>query len=360
MATTLSVVVPCRNEEHALPMLFDRLRPVLVGLAVDYEVICVDDGSSDSTWRVIAQASAADQRVRGVGLSRNFGQQAAISAGMSYATGDALVVMDADLQDSPEAIPDLMAAWRSGFKVVHAVRSRRNDRLVKRVLAATFYRLLGRITPLRIPKDAGDFALLDRTVVDIINALPEQHRYLRGLRVWCGFPQTDVLYRRDARAAGRPQYNFWSLLTLAIDGVVALSTAPLRMATFLGLACLAAAALGALAATVRWIQSGVWRSPGFGPDASPSLMALVLLVLGLGGAQLACLGIIGEYVGRISNQVKGRPLWVVGRTVGLPGVGARLVTGAGASLGAVGGATDGSSPQSTRTQVGPPSSTVAR
>jgi dolichol-phosphate mannosyltransferase len=317
MAPTLSVVVPCSNEEKALPLLFDRVRAAVASLNVDYEIVCVDDGSSDSTWSLIVQAGAMDPRVRGVGLSRNFGQQAAISAGMHYAAGQAIVVMDADLQDPPETIPELIAAWRSGFKVVHAVRSERKDRLWKRAVAASFYKLLGWMAPVRIPRDAGDFVLLDREVVDIINAMPEQHRYLRGLRAWCGFPQTEVLYKRDARAAGRPQYTFWKLLVLAIDGIVSFSTAPLRLATYVGLASIAAATLGAVAAVALRIQSGSWRVPEPGGDVGPTTIVLVLLVLGLGGAQLTCLGIVGEYLGRVSNQVKGRPLWIASRTVGL-------------------------------------------
>jgi len=257
--------------------------------------------------------------VRGVCLSRNFGQQAAVSAGMHYASGQALVVIDADLQDPPEAIPELVQAWRSGFKVVHAVRSQRKDRLAKRVLASGFYKLLAWIAPFRIPKDAGEFVLLDREVVDIIDAMPEQDRYLRGLRAWCGFPQAEVLYRRDARAAGRPQYTFWKSLALAIDGVVSFSTAPLRLATYLGAASVAVALFGAGAAIAMRLQTGSWRVPGIAGDAGPIATVIILLILGLGGAQLACLGIIGEYLGRVSTQVKGRPLWITRKTVGLPG-----------------------------------------
>ena len=319
MAATLSIVVPCCNEEKVLPLLFDRVRSAAKSWDVDYEIVCVDDGSSDATWKVIERAGGADSRVRGVRLSRNFGQQAAVSAGMHYAVGEALVIIDADLQDPPEAIPDLLRSWRSGFKVVHAVRSQRKDRLVKRVLAAGFYKVLAWMAPFRIPKDAGEFVLLDREVVDIINALPEQDRYLRGLRAWCGFPQAEVLYKRDARAAGRPQYTFWKSLALAIDGVVSFSTAPLRLATYLGAASVGVALVGAAAAVIARIQSGAWRLPGLANDPGPVGVGLVLLVLGLGGAQLACLGIIGEYLGRVSTQVKGRPLWIASQTVGFTG-----------------------------------------
>ena len=309
--------MPCYNEASVLPLLFERVRSAAAGWDLDYELLCVDDGSSDATWRLIDEAAAADPRVRGVRLSRNFGQQAAVSAGMHYASGQALVVIDADLQDPPEAIPDLVRSWRSGFKVVHAVRSERKDRFVKRVLASGFYTLLAWMAPFRIPRDAGEFVLLDREVVDLINAMPEQDRYLRGLRAWCGFPQAEVRYKRDARAAGQPGYTFWKSLSLAIDGVVSFSTAPLRLATHLGLASMAIASVGGLAAVVIRLQSGAWRIPGAGPDAGPWAIGLVLLVLALGGAQLTCLGIVGEYLGRVATQVKGRPLWVASQTTGL-------------------------------------------
>jgi dolichol-phosphate mannosyltransferase len=236
---------------------------------------------------------------------------------MHYAEGQALVVIDADLQDPPEAIPDLMRSWRSGFKVVHAVSSERKDRFVKRLLASGFYKVLAWMAPFPIPKDAGEFVLLDRGIVDIINAMPEQDRYLRGLRAWCGFPQAEVLYKRDARAAGQPGYTFWKSLSLAMDGVVSFSTSPLRLATYLGLASVALALAGSLAAVATRVATGAWQLPGLGPNAGPVAVVLVVLVLGLGGAQLACLGIIGEYLGRVSTQVKGRPLWVARETAGL-------------------------------------------
>ena len=329
MAVTLSIVVPCHNEEKVLPLLIDRVRSAAAGWDVDYELVCVDDGSSDATWSIIEQAGAADPRVRGVCLSRNFGQQAAVSAGMHYAGGQALVVIDADLQDPPEAIPELVRSWRSGFKVVHAVRSQRKDRLMKRVLASGFYAVLASMAPFRIPRNAGEFVLLDREVVDIINAMPEQDRYLRGLRAWCGFPQAEVLYKRDARAAGRPRYTFWKSLALAIDGVISFSTAPLRLATYLGAASVALALLGAAAASAAKLQTGFWRVPGLGGDAGPAATLLVLLVLALGGAQLVCLGIIGEYLGRVSTQVRSRPLWIASKTVGLsvdPGPGKAAIS----------------------------------
>jgi dolichol-phosphate mannosyltransferase len=317
MAPTLSLVVPCYNEETVLPLLLDRIRTAAQSWGVDYEIVCVDDGSEDTTWRIIEQTGAADPRVRGVCLSRNFGQQAAISAGMIFATGQALVVIDADLQDPPEVITELIRPWQAGFKVVHAVRSERKDRLLKRVLASGFYKVLAWIVPFKIPRDAGEFVLLDREVVNLINAMPEQDRYLRGLRAWCGFPQAEVLYRREARAAGRPQYTLWKSLSLAIDGLVSFSAAPLRLATFVGAASTTLALLGSIGAIAFRIQSGHWQVPLLGAAVGPVAVLLVLLVLGLGGVQLICLGIVGEYLGRVANQVKGRPLWIARTTSGV-------------------------------------------
>jgi dolichol-phosphate mannosyltransferase len=317
MAVTLSIVVPCYNEELSLPLLLDRLESAARAWHVDYEIICVDDGSSDSTWAILEKAGAADSRVRGICLSRNFGQQAAVSAGLHYSAGQAVVVMDADLQDPPEVVTDLLHSWQQGFRVVHAVRSHRKDRFLKRVLASGFYQVLAWIAPFKIPREAGEFVLLDRVVVDILNAMPEQDRYLRGLRAWCGFPQAEVLYRRDARAAGKPQYTFWKSLTLALDGLVSFSTAPLRLSTYLGVGSIFVAIVGVVAALVEKVRTGHWQVPGLGPEAGLPTLVVIFLVLVLGGAHLACLGIIGEYLGRIANQVKGRPLWIARKTIGL-------------------------------------------
>jgi dolichol-phosphate mannosyltransferase len=304
---TLSIVVPCHNEQSVMPLLLSRLHEAGRTWDVDYEILCVDDGSRDGTWDLLARAAAADPRVRGVRLARNFGQQAAIAAGLSFARGAAVVVIDADLQDPPEVIADLLRVWREGFQVVHAVRSERQDALVKRALASGFYRVLASLVPFTIPRDSGEFVLLDRVIVDLMNALPEQDRYLRGLRAWCGFRQAEVAYKRGPRAGGAPQYTFWKSLTLAIDGVVSFSTVPLRLATYLGAAAVIAAML-ALAWTAMAEGTTGTRA------ALPALTPMIVLLVG--GAQLLCLGIIGEYLGRIAKQVKGRPLWIASETTG--------------------------------------------
>jgi dolichol-phosphate mannosyltransferase len=332
MSTLISIVVPCYNEEQALPLLLNRIESVAPAWQVDYEIVCVDDGSTDATWAVIEARAARTPRLRGIRLSRNFGQQVAVSAGFYFSAGSAVAVMDADLQDPPEVVVDLVNKWLEGYQVVHAVRSHRQDAFLKRVFASAFYRVLSWIAPFRIPREAGEFVLLDRVVVDILVALPEQDRYLRGLRAWCGFRQAEVTYRREARAAGRPQYTFWKSLNLALDGLVAFSTRPLRLATYAGLLSVA---LSLLVSGLALIRSLLASAPS--PTTFPVIVVLVLL---LGGAQLLCLGIIGEYLGRIAQQVRGRPLWITSETIGVndgpslalyPTTAARVVAGGGST-----------------------------
>jgi polyisoprenyl-phosphate glycosyltransferase len=312
----LSVIVPCYNEEAVLPQLFARLAAVAATWGMDYEIICVDDGSRDRTWELLKAQHARDPRWRGLTFARNFGHQVAVSAGLHHATGDAAVILDADLQDPPEEIARLLAKWREGFQVVYAVRTKRDDAAVKQVLAWTFYRLLSRAVPFNVPADAGDFCLLDRRVVAVMNALPERNRYLRGLRAWSGFRQTGVEFERHARAAGAAQYTFKKSLRLAMDGVFSFSTVPLRLATYLGLGVSVCAFLGAVFTFCEKVFAAQFARFGFtpGPHGIPTL---VISILFLGGVQLICLGILGEYLGRIYDEVKGRPHWIVQDSAGL-------------------------------------------
>ena len=231
----ISVIVPCFNEEAVLPALFERMTAAAAGWGADYEIICVDDGSRDRTWEILKAQNMKDPRWRGLSFARNFGHQTAVSAGLHFATGDAVVVIDADLQDPPEEISRLLEKWNEGFEVVFATRKKRRDPLFKKILAWGFYRLLAKMTPLPMARDAGDFCLLDQRVVAVMNALPERSRYLRGLRTWCGFRQTSVEFDRHERAAGAPQYTFKKSFKLAMDGLFSFSAVPLRLATYLGL-----------------------------------------------------------------------------------------------------------------------------
>jgi glycosyltransferase involved in cell wall biosynthesis len=276
----------------------------------------VDDGSQDRTWQILKAQHLSDPRWRSLSFARNFGHQAAVSAGIFHATGDAVVIIDADLQDPPEAIALLLAKWREGYEVVFAQRKKRKDPLLKRILAWGFYRLLQKMTPLPMARDAGDFCLLDRKVTAVMNALPERSRYLRGLRTWCGFRQTAVEFDRAERAAGAPQYTFKKSFKLAMDGLFSFSALPLRLATYLGLWVSILAFLGVLFTLAQKIFSAQFAKIGFAPGAG--FPTIVISILFLGGVQLICLGILGEYIGRIYEEVKGRPLWVIRDTADLP------------------------------------------
>jgi len=280
------------------------------------EFICVDDGSHDRTWELLKLQSGKDPRWRCLSFARNFGHQIAVSAGLYHATGDAVVIIDADLQDPPEQIFRLIEKWREGFQVVYAVRTKRDDERLKQFLAWVFYRLLSRAVPFNVPADAGDFCLLDRRVVEVLNALPERNRYLRGLRAWSGFRQTGLEFERHARAAGAPQYTFRKSLRLAMDGVFSFSTVPLRLATYLGLMVSLIAFLGALFTLCQKIFAEQFAKFGLtpGPHGIPTLVVSTLF---LGGVQLICLGILGEYLGRIYDEVKGRPHWIIQDCAGL-------------------------------------------
>ena len=305
----LSAVVPVYNEEGSLGELHRRVTSVLESLEVAYELILVDDGSRDRTPEIIAQLCSRDPRVRAVHFSRNFGHQAALAAGLQHASGRAVIVLDADLQDPPELIPQLVARWHDGFQVVYAQRRRRErEGPVKRGAAFLFYRTLKRITRFEIPADTGDFCLMDRTVVDLLNSMPERNRYVRGLRAWVGFRQAAVPFDRPPRYAGEPKYTFAGSFGLAVNGILALSKFPLRVATYFGL-------LVSLASFLLGLWYIVQRLSGRA-DLVRGWASTVVIILFLGGVQLLTIGIIGEYLSRIYDEVKQRPLFVVRERVG--------------------------------------------
>jgi dolichol-phosphate mannosyltransferase len=271
-----------------------------------HEIIIVDDGSRDRTLELLVEAAASDQRLTVVALSRNFGHQIAVSAGLAYARGDAVVVMDGDLQDEPEAIPRLLEQYEQGYDVVYARRVSRKEPVLLRACYHLFYRLLARMSKIELPLDAGDFALLSRRVVDEINKMGEQHRYIRGLRAWVGFRQTGVDIERNRRQSGSSKYTLRRLIGLALDGVLGFSIAPLRATTYLGIFAVAASSLYALYAIL--VKLLFHQSPqGF--------TALIVVMVFLFGLQFVVLGVIGEYVGRIFEQAKARPLYVVDRVI---------------------------------------------
>lgn len=304
----LSIVIPLYNEEATLPKLFERLDRVLGTLDLDTEIVCVDDGSRDGTADACRRRAEQDSRVKLVRLSRNFGHQAAISAGLDFAGGDAIVIMDADLQDPPEAIPNLVATWREGYEIVYVTRKARSEAWPKRLAYWLFYRVLGRLSDVRIPADSGDFGLMDRRAVQLVRQMPERNRFLRGLRSWVGLRQTALAVERGTRAAGESKYTFAKLRGLAMDGLISFSYAPLKLASRTGLVVSVGSFLFA-----GWV---IALRLGWGIDV-PGWASLVVVVLFLGGVQLITIGILGEYVGRIYDEVKRRPLYVVAETANL-------------------------------------------
>lgn len=298
-----SIIAPIYNEIESLPELFPRIRDVMDKTGDDWELILVDDGSSDGSTDIIRKLAEADERVRPIIFARNFGHQIAVTAGLDYSRGDAVVIIDADLQDPPEVILELIAKWREGFEVVYAVRAEREgESKFKLATAAFFYRLIYRITDVKIPMDTGDFRLMDRKVVNIMNKMRERHRFLRGMSAWVGFKQVGVHYKRAARFAGVTKYPLKKMLRLALNAITGFSYVPLQVATYLGFA---SAAFSVLAIPVVILLRLLGDAPLLGQATT------LIAVLFLGGVQLICLGIIGEYIGRVYDEAKGRPLYIV-------------------------------------------------
>jgi polyisoprenyl-phosphate glycosyltransferase len=310
MKAKFSVVVPVFNEEEVLPELYRRVKGVMDGVGEPWELILVDDGSRDNSAEIIARLHQQDERVKGITFSRNFGFQEAVTAGLTHSRGEAVILSDADLQDPPEVIPDMIAKWREGYQVVYGVRAERaGETLFKKVTAKLFYRLIHRITSVKIPLDTGDFRLMDRRVVDAIIRMPESNRFLRGMVPWVGFRQVGVEYQRQARFAGESKFrSVRQMLPFAIDAITSFSYFPLQLATLLGFIFAAVSLLAVL------VVVGL-RLFGTHQELTGQATTLVVVLL-LGGVQLISLGIIGEYLGRIYDEVKGRPLYLIDRTWG--------------------------------------------
>lgn len=299
---TITFVIPVFNEEAVLPQLVARLDALFDRIDATVDVVFVNDGSRDRTSGLIEEL-AASRPYRLVNLSRNFGHQIAITAGVAEAHGDAIIIMDADLQDPPEVAIDMIAAWREGYDVVSAKRARRDgEGMFKRWTASLYYRLLAKMTPIDIPRDVGDFRLIDRKVADVLNAMPEQDRYFRGMVSWVGFRQTQVVFERQGRAAGESKYPLGAMVRLAANGILGFSDVPLRMALWFGLTVAMASFGAAIFVFVGWLLGG---------DTVPGWASSMLLLSFLSGVQLLTLGVVGLYVGRIYNETKGRPLYLI-------------------------------------------------
>jgi dolichol-phosphate mannosyltransferase len=301
-------VAPVFNEEAILHELYRRLREVLDGAGLDWELVLINDGSRDRSLEIMRELNAADPRVKVVSFARNFGHQVAITAGADYAQGEAVCIIDADLQDPPEVILDLLAKWREGYEVIYAVRSEREgETWFKEFTAKAFYRIIYRITDINIPMDTGDFRLMDRKVVEALRTMREKHRFMRGMSVWVGFKQTGVYYKRAARFAGETKYPLKKMLKFALDGITSFSYFPLQLATYIGFGAAALAVLGIIITVILRLT---------GSHAFFGQATTLVAVLFLGGVQLISVGIIGEYLGRIYDEVKGRPLYIVGEALG--------------------------------------------
>ena len=303
----ISIVVPVYNEEAIVAEFYRALKEVLNTLGYAYEVIFVDDGSVDATPQILRRFAKEDARMKVLSFSRNFGHSAAISAGLAYASGDAVIIIDSDLQDPPEALKKFCETWERGAEEVYGIRAKRKEWLGKRFAYWLFYRLLQRLSPIPIPLDSGDFSLLDRKVVDLLNSLPERGRFVRGLRAWTGFRQVGVPFERAKRRAGQSKYTFGKLLVVAADGIFSFSHLPLRAATVVGFA-IAILSFVAIMVIAYLRLAHALVLPGFS--------STIITVLFMGGIQLFSIGILGEYVGRVYDEVKQRPLYVIREKIG--------------------------------------------
>ena len=308
-AVEISIVVPLYCEESNVDYLFKRLETTLNRLGCTYEIVCVDDGSHDETVQALHHHHARNPRIKIVALARNFGKELALTAGIDYACGAAVVPIDADLQDPPELIVDLVAKWKEGYDVVYAKRrSRQGETWLKKATANSFYRIMERMSKVPIPRDTGDFRLLDRRVVEVLKRLPERTRFMKGLFAWVGYRQAAVMYDREPRYSGATKWNYWRLWNFAIDGIVSFSVVPLKIWSYVGI----------LFAGLSFFYGAflLLRTLIFGIDV-PGYASLMVAVLFIGGVQMVILGVLGEYLGRVYEEVKGRPLYLVRDTCGI-------------------------------------------
>ena len=311
----ISVVVPCYYEEKVLPQLFERLTKACESWGYLWEVICVDDGSEDQTLPLLKAFHEKDAHWKALSLSRNFGHQTAISAGLFHASGEAVIILDADLQDPPEELHKFISKWEEGYDVVYGIRRNRKENPLKRFCYWAFYRLISKMVSFNIPLDTGDFCIVSRRMLDALNQMPERNRFLRGMRSWAGFKQIGIPYERHERAAGEPKYTFKKLINLALDGLVSFSGLPLRFSAHIGFVISSVAFLGVLFTFIQRIFKHFFESIGLGPV--PGFATIVIAILFLGGVQFIFLGVIGEYLFRIFEEVKRRPNWIIKESVGL-------------------------------------------
>lgn len=299
----LSVVVPVYNEQDVIRRFHRRLSSVLENAEVEAEILYVNDGSTDDTLEILLALKNADNSIQVIDLTRNFGKEIAMTAGLDHAVGDAVVLIDADLQDSPEMILDMLKEWCNGYDVVSIKRiSRRGESMLKKLTAQAFYRFIRKLSPIEMPQNVGDFRLLSRRAVDALKMMPERNRFMKGLFAWIGYPQKELLYHRDPRYAGHSKWNYWALWNFALEGITSFIVSPLKVASYLGLVTAAGAFLYGLLVLIKTLLMG---------DPVPGYPSLMVVILFLGGIQLVAIGILGEYVGRVFIETKRRPLYLV-------------------------------------------------
>ncbi len=299
---TYSVVIPVYNESETLPILLEKLENVLSGLSESYEVILVNDGSKDDSLEILMKWQNDHPPFKIINLSRNFGHQIAITAGLDLTEGQAVMVMDGDLQDPPEVLPLLIEKWKAGYDVVYAIRKQRKEGFFKRMAYRTFYRVLNNISEVKIPIDAGDFGLMDRKIVDLLKKLPERNRFVRGIRSWVGYRQTGIEYERSERFAGDVKYTYKRLINLALDGLISFSNVPLRLMVYVGLSVSGFAFIGILVTLYkRFFEAEIPRG----------YTTILISILFIGGIQLIGMGLLGEYIGRVYDEVKQRPVYII-------------------------------------------------
>ncbi|CAH1209236.1 putative glycosyltransferase [Paenibacillus auburnensis] len=310
MEFMLSLIVPMYNEEANIDTFYKSIKDTMLKNSYNFEIICINDGSKDNTLLLLRELAHKDERIKVIDLSRNFGKEVAMSAGLKYASGDAIIPIDADLQDPPDVIPLLVNKWTEGYDVVYATRTKREgETALKKMTAHMFYRVIAKLTRIDIPEDTGDFRLMSRQVVDALNQLPEHHRFMKGLFSWVGYKQTSITYEREARFAGKTSFNYWKLWNFAIEGITSFSFAPLQFSSYLGF-------FVSITSFIYMIYL-IFNTIFFGNPVAgyPSLMVAILF---FGGIQLITLGIIGEYIGRIYNETKRRPLFLVREEINIP------------------------------------------
>ncbi|MGV3523317.1 MAG: glycosyltransferase family 2 protein [Candidatus Sericytochromatia bacterium] len=305
----ISLVAPMYNESEGLAEFFKTVIPILEQVSPHWEIVCVNDGSRDDTLQQLRACHERDPRIKVINFSRNFGKEAGTTAGIDFSSGRAVIPIDADLQDPPELILEMVAKWREGYKVVLATRrERKDDTWLKRNSALMFYRIISSMSEIEIPKNTGDFRLMDRQVVDTLKRLPEKTRFMKGIFAWLGFPTTTIYFDRPQRFAGQTSWNYWKLWRFALDGIFAFTTLPLQIWTYLGAVISLLSFVYATVLVLQTLTQGV-EVPGYA--------SMMVSILFLGGIQLISLGVIGEYVGRIYREVKGRPIYIVADTWGL-------------------------------------------